>query len=72
MAKKDKAQAEQETAVAESPLAETEVTEESADKPKKSSKPDITGLVKMTRDGKHIHAHPTVVEEHKKNGWKLA
>jgi hypothetical protein len=30
------------------------------------------GLVKMHRDGRHIHAHPTVVKEHEKNGWKVA
>jgi hypothetical protein len=29
------------------------------------------GLVKMHRDGKDIHAHPTVVKEHEKNGWKV-
>ena len=32
----------------------------------------LEGLVKMKKDGKHIHAHPTVVKEHQKNGWVLA
>jgi hypothetical protein len=30
------------------------------------------GLVKMKRDDKVIHAHPTAVAEHIKNGWKHA
>jgi len=28
------------------------------------------GLVKMMRDDKTIHAHPTAIKEHMKNGWK--
>ena len=30
------------------------------------------GLVKMHKGDKVIHAHPTVVKEHEKNGWKVA
>jgi hypothetical protein len=34
--------------------------------------PSLDDLVKMKKDGRFIHAHPTVVAEHKKNGWELA
>jgi hypothetical protein len=37
------------------------------DEPKQ---PAMEGLVKMAKDGKIIHAHPTAVAEHSKNGWK--
>lgn len=66
MAKKDKNQTEEEAQV----QAEGIETEET--KPPKADKPDLSGLVKMTKDGKEIHAHPHVVDHHKKNGWKLA
>jgi hypothetical protein len=33
---------------------------------------DVSDLVKMHKDGQTIHAHPHVIAEHKKNGWKLA
>jgi hypothetical protein len=29
------------------------------------------GLVKMHKDGKDMHAHPSVVKAHEKNGWKV-
>ena len=29
-----------------------------------------TGLVKMHKAGNFIDAHPSVVKEHEKNGWK--
>jgi hypothetical protein len=32
---------------------------------------DLSGLVKMHKDGRHIHAHPSVVKHHESNGWKL-
>lgn len=64
MAKKDKSQVDDETK-ADTEGSEPEVSEE----PKNS---DLTGLVKMTKDGKEIHAHPHVVDHHKKHGWKLA
>lgn len=30
------------------------------------------GLVKMHKDGRYIHAHPSTVKHHESNGWKLA
>ncbi|WP_020472372.1 hypothetical protein [Zavarzinella formosa] len=30
------------------------------------------GLVKMSKDGEHLHVHPTTVEAHKTAGWKHA
>ena len=40
-----------------------------ADK-KEEVKPSLEGLVKMKRDEKFIHAHPSTVKNHKENGWK--
>jgi hypothetical protein len=34
------------------------------------AKAKTDGLVKMHKGDQVIHAHPAVVEEHKKNGWK--
>ena len=34
--------------------------------------PDLTGLVKMKKDGNTMHAHPDVVKHHEGNGWKVA
>jgi hypothetical protein len=54
---------------------EDKTQEPKAEQPKETpmAKPAVdphAGLVKMHRDGKAIHAHPTVVREHEKNGWK--
>ncbi len=32
----------------------------------------LAGLVKMQKDGRTIHAHPTTTDDHKKNGWTVA
>jgi hypothetical protein len=57
-----------------------QIDEESPDvqieQPKESpmAKPVIdsyAGLVKMHKGDKVIHAHPMVVKEHEKNGWKV-
>jgi hypothetical protein len=34
--------------------------------------PDLTGLVKMKKDGKTMHANPAIVPHHESNGWKVA
>jgi hypothetical protein len=30
----------------------------------------LHGLVKMKRDDRYIHAHPSAMKDHQKNGWK--
>jgi hypothetical protein len=62
---------------------EDDGTETQDDQPKETamakkddeSKPvaaSTEGLVKMVRGDKIIHAHPTTVHDHNKNGWKHA
>jgi hypothetical protein len=34
--------------------------------------PSLEGLVKMKRGDQTIHAHPTAIHDHVKNGWKHA
>jgi hypothetical protein len=37
---------------------------------RKQETPSLEGLVKMKRDGRIIHAHPTTVPDHVRNSWK--
>lgn len=37
----------------------------------KTEAPDLSGLVKMHKDGKTINAHPDIVKHHQGNGWEL-
>jgi hypothetical protein len=39
--------------------------------PVREAAPSHAGLVKMKKDDRFIHAHPTTVKDHQKNGWKL-
>jgi hypothetical protein len=69
------------TLTKESPMAKKDNIEEfqelEIEQPEESpmAKPVVdphAGLVKMTQGDKTIHAHPTVIKEHEKNGWKVA
>ncbi len=51
--------------------AESEITDETVEDVALEA-PDLAGLVKMHKDGQVIHAHPHVIKEHEKNGWKRA
>lgn len=60
MAKKDKTQATDESDINDTDVA-TDTNDESTE-----------GLVKMHKDGTHLHVHPTTVKAHETAGWKLA
>jgi hypothetical protein len=49
--------------------AEVETAPAKADAKKAKS---TEGLVKMHKDGTHLHVHPSTVDAHKSAGWKLA
>jgi hypothetical protein len=54
---------------------EAEAAQAKADpkKPKAVKEAESTeGLVKMHKDGTHLHVHPTTVKAHESAGWKVA
>jgi hypothetical protein len=49
---------------------ELESTEDTMPK-NASAEPSLDGLVKMHRHGVTMHAHPSVIANHRQNGWQL-
>jgi hypothetical protein len=51
---------------------EAQESEQPKESPMANAVDPHAGLVKMHKADRTIHAHPTAVKEHEKNGWKLA
>ena len=49
---------------------EVEATEEAMPERSAKAEPSLDGLVKMKKDDRIIHAHPTTIKDHQRNGWK--
>lgn len=73
MAKNDDKTPEADKAASEAAKAQAAAEEQTRlDAEAKAAAEATEGLVKMHKDGEHLHVHPTTVDAHKSAGWKHA